>query len=304
VTAGEPAPEAKIVSGDNDEIDTLRRDVSERDSAISALGSEIARLKSIIAQRDEGIRFLRLELARLSPESADQREWWDEQFSKAWEINSGPAQSVHFMKKLIEGLKPMESEFLSAGSLRALDWGCATGDGLHVLVSAFPSLDGVGIDISQVAIEKARAKYPALTFIATTRGEVEGEFDVLVTSNCLEHLDAPLERLGELLQAVRWLALVLVPYRETKLIEGHKVSFTEDSFPASFHGFTKLYTNVLRADPEFWNGGQLLVVYGSARYIAERPAHRGRQAGVLGRLKALFGTKRDRRERHTAEAIR
>lgn len=262
------------------EADALRKELATRDRQIEKLNEGIAflqnqvtRLNQVLAQREEGIKFLRLEVARLSPEPAKQGEWWDDQFSRSWEINSGPAQSTHFMEKLVENLGKTECEFLRSRRLRLLDWGCATGDGLHVLNRAFPGCDAVGMDISKVAVEKAGRKYPDLSFISAPDGELQGEFDVIVTSNCLEHFALPMDWLRRLLQTSRWLVVVLVPFREDPLMEGHKMSFCEDSFPMSFYGFTRVYAKAIKVEPAFWAGGQLLVVYGSTAYLKElRPA--------------------------------
>jgi len=249
-----------------------RRDeiIAQGDQAVKFLNAQMADLKKIVVQRDEGIRFLRMEMSRLSSEPVQQREWWDTQFANSWERNSGPAQTAHFMQRLIANLTTREHDFLSSRPLRILDWGCAMGDGLNELAKAFPLCDLVGMDISGVAIQKARLKYPGLTFVETERGILEDHVDVVVTSNLLEHFDAALEWLERLLVASRWLVIVLVPYREQEpLVEGHRVSLSEDSFPEVFRGFTRLCARPIQVDPSIWGGSQLLVVYGSSPYIKE-----------------------------------
>jgi len=259
------------------ELNTFLRTETARDRLIArchriieSRTDEIRILKEIIEQRDEGIRYLRLELARLAPDSAQQHLFWDNAFEKFWDVNGGPRQTTYFMQVLVAGLRTVERDFLSSRPLQIADWGCATGEGVQVLSTAFPSMQGIGVDISKVAIEKARERYPSFTFIATERGELDREsVDVLVTSNCLEHFYTPIEVLETLLAASRWLTIILVPYREIDRIEGHRVSFSEESFPETLAGFTRLYADVIPTEAPHWDGNQLLVVYASPRYLAE-----------------------------------
>jgi len=67
------------------------------------------------------------------------------------------------------------------------------------------------MDLSPVAAGKARQNFPALAFVSTPDGELRDEFDVIVTSNTLEHFALPIDRLRRLLASARWLVVVLVP---------------------------------------------------------------------------------------------
>ena len=257
-------------------VEALRKELADRDARITRLNaglerlrSEAERLKTRLLQRDEAIKFLRMELSYLSPDPAKQRMWWDAQFAGPWEANSGPAQSTYFMQRLVEGLGDVERRFLYSRRLRVLDWGCATGDGLRVLADAFPECDAVGMDLSQIAVETAQRKFPDLSFVSTPDGELHDEFDVIVTSNTLEHFAQPIEWLQRLLAAARWLVVVLVPYREAPLMEGHKASFSEETFPPVLGGFTRLYARLIPCDAQFWAGAQIQAAYGSPAYLAQ-----------------------------------
>lgn len=85
--------------------------------------------------------------------------------------------------------------FLIPEGLDVLEVGCGTGD----LLAALRPARGVGVDFSPAMIERARARYPAMTF-HLANGEncdemvaVDGTFDVIVLSDTIGFLDDPEE---------------------------------------------------------------------------------------------------------------
>ena len=85
--------------------------------------------------------------------------------------------------------------FLVPDSARILELGCGTGD----LLAALNPSDGLGVDFSQVAIERARAKHPDLRFqlgdVENLEGVVEAgeQFDVILMQDTIGALDDCLE---------------------------------------------------------------------------------------------------------------
>ncbi|MCW8951170.1 MAG: bifunctional class I SAM-dependent methyltransferase/glycosyltransferase family 2 protein [Rhodospirillales bacterium] len=81
--------------------------------------------------------------------------------------------------------------FLIPSGLRVLDLGCGTG---HLLASLEPS-HGVGVDISEGMVERARESYPEMDFRVgdvedpNTLSSIEGPFDVIILSDMLGYLD-------------------------------------------------------------------------------------------------------------------
>lgn len=199
------------------------------------------------------------------------REWWDDQFARNWERNGGPAQTRHFMEQLIAGLGDAERQYLRRDAATVLDWGCAMGDGVEILAQAFPSCKAAGLDVAASAIEAARRRFPARRFVLTERGEIEGRHDVIVTSNCLEHFHDPMAQVRLQLAACDGFYAALVPYREFPRISGHFVTLSKGSFPECAGGFVRISERVLAMEPKFWNGYQLLVVFGSESFVARRP---------------------------------
>lgn len=200
------------------------------------------------------------------------RAWWDEFFERQWDANGGTAQTRHFMERLIASIPDVDLSLLQNRQLSILDWGCALGEGVHALAERFPRARVVGLDFSREAIETARQRHGYSEFIHTPNGEIPEPFDVIVTSNCLEHFDEPIELLRKHLTSCRELYVALVPYDESPLCQYHRSSFRESSFPDRIDRFEKLCARRVKVEQVYWPGEQLLVMYGAPTWRAAREA--------------------------------
>jgi len=196
------------------------------------------------------------------------KPWWDGFFSTQWEKNRGREQTAFFMRTLLERL-PWAVELAIEGSQTILDWGCALGDGVAELARRFPAQTVQGLDVSPVAIEKAREAFPQFGFFTTPLEQLGGRFDVLVSSNCLEHFEHPLAVLEGCLAHTRRLFLLMVPFAEKLPSEYHDVSFGLASFPQRLGRFSRIHQRVVDTRGSgHWEGDQLVVVYASRRDLA------------------------------------
>lgn len=202
------------------------------------------------------------------------REWWDVYFHGQWDEHGGGAQTTHFMERLVASLPPREKAWLEAGGRSIVDWGCAFGEGVEVLTRAFPRCEVWGLDFSWVAVEQARRRHPGLRFVHDPEGLLPASFDVLVTSNCLEHFDDPLAIVRSQMERVRHLYILMVPDREKKLHFSHRIALSEPAFPLELGSFQRIAAEAVEVEPVYWQGGQLVVTYGSREYLAERPGAR------------------------------
>ena len=202
--------------------------------------------------------------------------WWESYFATTWDGNCGRMQTTRFMECVVRNLPTLLREDLQAQRLSILDWGCAFGDGVRVLAEAFPRCHVAGLDFAQRAINESRRVYPHYEFIHAIDGRITRPFDVVVTSNCLEHFDEPLEiAAGHLAWCQTWY-VVLVPYNEAKLLDQHRSRFTEDSFPERLHGFVRICAEAVDVDQRVWTGQQLLAVYVSIAALQQNASLRRR----------------------------
>ena len=161
------------------------------------------------------------------------RAFWEQYFEDDWGVNDGPLQSRHFMLQLLAHLPLPELQWLIEPDRSILDWGCATGEGTAVLARLLPNSQVTGLDFAKHAIDEASQRHPEAKFVWTSEGEIPDDFDVVVTSNCLEHFEDPLAVATDHVRHCRSLYIILVPYKEHPLHEQHFAQFRDESFPDS-----------------------------------------------------------------------
>jgi trans-aconitate methyltransferase len=194
-------------------------------------------------------------------------DWWNSYFETQWEQNQGREQTRHFMSQLVQYLPSREHRWISSRSRTILDWGCALGDGVDVLQAEFPACDISGLDFSRVAVKKAQAAYPQYRFLLAEDGAIPSDYDVIVTSNCLEHYSDPFELAARHVRHARYLYIAMLPFEEPAPIdETHVQVFTLRSFPDNIGTFRKLSITVFRPLPRYWNAPQAVACYASAGY--------------------------------------
>ena len=95
-----------------------------------------------------------------------------------------------------------------------LDAGCGEGFIADRLLKIKPSLDYTGLDTSQIAIEKARQNVKKAKFIISDINKIpfpNGNFDLVICLEVLEHLSDPEKGLFQLFRVTNKTALISVP---------------------------------------------------------------------------------------------
>lgn len=194
--------------------------------------------------------------------------YWDGRFDGEWEAVHGRAQS-RFFGELARALWPAWlAERMRAGSMSLCDWGCALGDGTAEL-SSLAAVPVTGVDFSAVAVQQAQKLYPQCRFMAAdwlAEGSTAEPFDVVFSSNTLEHFDAPWTVFASLAHRARAYIVLLLPYQEPAeaLNPEHRYRFDRATIPLCPQPGWVLCdaaTTDLGPSP-FWAGKQVLLVYG------------------------------------------
>jgi GT2 family glycosyltransferase/glycosyltransferase involved in cell wall biosynthesis len=219
-----------------------------------------------------------------------------------WDAHGAGEQTRYFMETLLSHLPEYERAYLHGAPRMILDWGCASGEGVTTLARVFPRSQVVGLDFSGTVIDQARIRHAGHEFIWSEDGAIPRDFDVIVTSNRLEHFEAPLAVLEKHLASCKSLYIALVPYNECPLQPQHRAQFRLESFPVYIRDFTRIYAEPLVTNERFWPGQQLLIVYGSDRYLREAVHRVDSTALVIARLEAMLGL--ERLKAQAAEAAR
>lgn len=195
--------------------------------------------------------------------------YWSQRFSSDWFERGGREQSRFFYKLALDHLPPWLVRMILVEQLSICDWGCATGDGTDLLAQVL-GVRVVGIDFANTAIAEARAHYsrPDFACVDLQAETMNDRFDMLFTSNTLEHFSEPWKVLEKISYVTRDLIVVLVPFAEYERHPEHESSFDGRSVPAVVAGrFQLLFSRVVetgRMRPSYWPGAQILLVYATA----------------------------------------
>lgn len=191
------------------------------------------------------------------------KEYWDERFEENWETAGGIEQTRAFVKLMIEHLPKQIIDYFQNNKTTVLDWGCAIGSGVKEFADRFEKSIVTGLDFSDTAIEKSKILYPELDFIAGSLEIRRQNYDVIYSSNCLEHFKDPYPWLQQILSYTNKYAILLVPYDEKLVVDWdeHQFSFTSKSFYPKYRGFEKLSEKIIDECINCWIGKQILVVY-------------------------------------------
>lgn len=111
---------------------------------------------------------------------------------------------------------------LFAAQETLLEFGCGTGEFGMVLTKEFPQYKYTGIDISDFAIEFANKEYSSdvIKFVAVDLFEVTDRFDIVFSSNTLEHFKDPFRVIDRMLSLSKY-TFLLVPYNQKELTDGY-----------------------------------------------------------------------------------
>lgn len=195
------------------------------------------------------------------------RQYWDYRFQTDWELKKGREQSVFFYKLILKHLPQWFLDELKTNVQTVCDAGCAEGDGIAVLSQEFPHIKFTGIDFSESAIEKAKQLYPKHCFMCQDIREVEDSYDVILSSNTLEHLEDADVVLRKLVQKAHYHVVLLLPFQEYERIDEHFLTFDYNSFPVVIASFILSYFKVIdctKIEGTMWNGKQVLVIYSNS----------------------------------------
>ncbi|HET9051845.1 MAG TPA: class I SAM-dependent methyltransferase [Candidatus Dormibacteraeota bacterium] len=115
-----------------------------------------------------------------APDVAVVREHYDD---VAERYDRTTARSHYYHAALKRSLR----EVVPPGS-RVLDVGCATGE----MLACVDPAEGVGVDLSGAMVDRARAKFPHLRFVAGDildgAGGIDETFEVVMSVNLMEHV--------------------------------------------------------------------------------------------------------------------
>ncbi|WDZ57575.1 methyltransferase domain-containing protein [Paenibacillus polymyxa] len=192
------------------------------------------------------------------------QEYWESRFKTDWDTFSGREQSVFFANIALNLMPDDLIEEIKREKYEICDVGCAEGDGVNVFSKFFDEAQMTGVDFSQEAIAKAKQAYPHIKFNCASIETLTEKFDVIFSSNTLEHFYQPFDMLEKLMEKTKRYVVLLLPFQENPLYPEHFHSFDYNQFPLEYKGFNLIFSKEFDCsyDPrQFWKGKQILIIY-------------------------------------------
>jgi SAM-dependent methyltransferase len=136
-------------------------------------------------------------MTELEATREDLARYYDERYAGAYMDEHPPEE----MRRVADVLREIETDVESV-----LDYGCGQGAWTPVLTGLFPQARLSGIDISETAIDKARARFPRASFqgFDGESAPFENEcFDLVFSYHVLEHVGDLEATVADMLRLVR-----------------------------------------------------------------------------------------------------
>mgnify|MGYP002626975213 CR=1 FL=1 len=199
-------------------------------------------------------------------ENINTREYWEKRFDTDWELMQGREQTL-FFAEIALGLLPMwiKNE-IRENKLSICDFGCAEGQAVDYFAHIFQT-EVLGTDFSESALEKCRRSFPNCRFFQSdiTKKNMDiPSSDVGYISNVLEHICKPWEVAENIVQTVRKYFIIMVPFRETMVVEEHCNKFDLNNIPLKINDFTLVFANYedcAELEGTLYADNQILLVY-------------------------------------------
>jgi len=197
------------------------------------------------------------------------RAYWDTRFDNDWLACKGDQQSRFFARVAIQHLPSWLLDQIRQQDLNLADWGCAQGDGTDVWASYVACEKITGVDFSASAIQQASTRYPGLHFVNSNWLEQaatgQDNFDLVFSSNTLEHFHQPYQVLHTISQRARKAVVLALPYRELQRDSEHFYSFLPENIPLQLeNGFSLIWAKVVdcrNLENSLWQGDQVILMY-------------------------------------------
>jgi len=197
-------------------------------------------------------------------------KYWDGLFTHDDDNIQREEQTKFFAQLALNNLPKWLLEDISDSKMSICDVGCAEGIATELLANEFENSRVVGIDFSPKAIEVAQNRHEKCEYRCGDIKNIDEYFDVLFSSNVLEHFSNPDDILRKMIKFANKYCILLVPFREYYTCAEHFTYFDFQSFPLDLEGYKLCYykpMTMVGEDIKYWFGEQILVVYAKSEYI-------------------------------------
>lgn len=200
----------------------------------------------------------------MSTDNINSKEYWEQRFQTDWDSNGGPLQSRFFSRIALDNMPDWLVRMIRIDHLTVCDWGCAEGSGTSELAAGL-SMPVTGVDFSADAIANAATAHGHLEFLCRdVLVEDMPTFDIVFSSNTLEHFQEPWRIFDRLSEFARLHVVMLLPFEEYQRISEHFHTFDANDMAFTRGEFVLTHAaveDISGKEASYWNGKQILVIY-------------------------------------------
>lgn len=205
---------------------------------------------------------------------SNDKQYWENQFASCLEQKMKLAQASFFFECFRKMIPEKFLIYCQDKQYSCCDFGCGLGNFTNNLYEIFPKFEIYGVDFSANAINYAKKHFSKVSFLEVDLDNLSDDFDIMITSNTLEHFSNPQIVVQKLLKHTKKYLIMLVPYEERDLYEEHLFDFERDFFNANIGNFDLMYLKSIDLSAKFntmWLGKQIMAIYKSKDIITDFP---------------------------------
>ena len=199
-------------------------------------------------------------------------KYWDDLFSDNEQNKKRAEQTRFFVELAINNMPQWVNEDIRDNALSICDAGCAEGVGTKILQEQFDTSAVMGVDFSENAVNAAKSNYCECEFAVENVKNMERQFDVVFSSNVLEHFSESEKVMNHLIHCSKAYCIFLLPFREYYTCPEHVTYFDFQSFPLDIEDeYSLCYfkpITILGENEKYWFGEQILVIYVNKKYLS------------------------------------
>lgn len=198
--------------------------------------------------------------------AVNSRAYWDLRMKFNWDQVGGDIQTRQFAVGLLAAVNLKELVGVSS----ILDFGCATGESLPVLKTAFPDSKLFYFDLSSHGMKKAKQKYQKT--LGADEWDQHSKVDLVYCSNVIEHVENPRQFLNNLINSANRYVIIQCPFNELgegdrKITPGnpqgeHIWTVDDDFIESNFQSEKITWKKYTHRVPLAWDFGEQIFLVG------------------------------------------
>lgn len=216
----------------------------------------------------------------MSKVEINSKEYWENRFETDWIKYQGDEQTIFFANIAVQLMPSWLVEECRSEKYSFCDMGCALGEAVDVL-SQYLGYNIEGADFSIEAIKSAMKNYPENKFTVMDVNNLPSniKYDVVYSSNVLEHFENPWKILKNLVKVAQKYIILLVPFEEKMEINEHLYRFEINNILTKIDGFSLVYAKTIdgsKFEKTYYSDKQIMLIYSNQE--------KAKRIAVLGEL--------------------